>query len=138
MTLELEYRYLEYRYMESPTRLERVVWSLPAPQSRGRILRIGVLELDFDAHGVTARGTSVPLTRAEFAILAALVARPSRVWSRTELLESALGCCLRAYERSIDGHVKNLRRKLKVLFPAASPIRSIYGVGYRLEVSALD
>lgn len=95
------------------------------------------LEIDFDAHGVMARGTTVPLTRAELAILAALASQPLRVWSRTELLQRALGRNLRAYERNIDGHVKNLRRKLKAQFPAASPIRSIYGMGYRLQVPAL-
>jgi two-component system response regulator BaeR len=108
----------------------------PQAGSAGTIT-IGGLQLDHTAHRVTARGIALTLTRIEFEILAAMMEQPSRVWSRAQLLERARGTDLSAYERNIDGHVKNLRQKLKAHFPDVSPIRSVYGVGYGLESSVL-
>ena len=85
----------------------------------------------FIAAGEALRSAvAIPVVRP---VLAALMEQPSRVWSRAQLLERARGTDLSAYERNIDGHVKNLRQKLKAHFPEASPIRSVYGVGYGLE-----
>jgi len=72
------------------------------------------------------------LTPNEFRLLAALGQRPGHVLSRAQLLDRLSPFDSEASERSIDSHVKNLRRKLKQVAPDVDPIRAVYGVGYRL------
>ncbi|MBW7930048.1 MAG: response regulator [Gammaproteobacteria bacterium] len=103
----------------------------------GDVLRVGALELQPDARRASAHGEELALTRIEFDLLAALMERPERIWSRSQLLERVRGTDLAAWERNIDSHVKNLRAKLRPRFPGKSPIRSVYGVGYGLEGSVL-
>ena len=59
------------------------------------------------------------------------------MWSRGQLLERARGTDFAGYERNIDGHVKNLRRKLRERLDDRDPIRSVYGVGYGLDAAVL-
>ncbi len=89
--------------------------------------RAGALELDAGAVRVTCGGREVPLTPSEFKILRALLAAEGRALSRRELLD-ALG---EAYvdERTVDAHVKNLRKKLG---PCARNVETVRGVGYRV------
>lgn len=104
----------------------------------GDSLRVGALELQRGSRRVLVQGNELALTRIEFELLATLMEQPQRVWSRTQLLERVRGTDLSAWERNIDGHVKNLRAKLRPYFPAASPIRSVYGVGYGLDSLVLE
>jgi DNA-binding response OmpR family regulator len=67
-----------------------------------------------------------------------MVEQPGRVWSRGALLERVKGTDFSGYERNIDGHIKNLRKKLGEHLGQASAIRSVYGVGYGLETEALE
>lgn len=102
------------------------------------VLRVGALELRAEAHRVSVQGSELSLTRIEFDLLTALMERPKRIWSRSQLLERVRGTDLAAWERNIDSHVKNLRAKLRPHFPGKSPIRSVYGVGYGLDGSVLS
>ena len=91
----------------------------------------GRLVVDREAHEIRLDGAAVPLTRSEFDLLAALAGRPGRAWSRYELVTRVQGYDYEGYERTIDAHVKNLRRKL-----AEDPRRPRYvvtvpGVGYK-------
>jgi DNA-binding response OmpR family regulator len=74
----------------------------------------------------------VELTPSEFELLAALMSRPGRVFSRLELLERIQGVGYEGYERTIDVHVKNLRSKLDSDSDRPSLVQTVYGVGYRL------
>jgi two-component system, OmpR family, response regulator BaeR len=93
------------------------------------------LTIDGAARRIAVHGRALDLTPMEYGILAALMRRPGQVFSRARLLDLARegGVHLDAADRTIDSHVKNLRRKLDAALPGAEPIRSIYGVGYRFD-----
>lgn len=94
----------------------------------------GVLTLDDDRREVTVGGNEVSLTRSEFDLLVVLASRPGRVWSRPELLERLQGKGFEAYERTVDAHVKNLRRKLGEDPRSPVFVLTVTGVGYKLGV----
>ena len=71
------------------------------------------------------------LTPTEFGLLATLAARPGRIFTRSQLLDALRGVAFETYERSIDTHVKNLRRKLEPDPRAPRYMLTVYGVGYR-------
>ena len=97
------------------------------------VLRRGDLEIDADAHAVTLAGQPLRLTPHEFKLLLALARRPGQTLSRDQLLDELHGAAdLGTVDRSVDSHVKNLRRKLE-RDPERPPfIETVYGVGYRL------
>lgn len=94
----------------------------------------GPLALDdgrFEAHW---HGQLLDLTPVEFRLLAALGARPGRVLSRSQLLDAIYVDERAVSDRTIDSHIKNLRRKLAAVPNAEDPIESVYGVGYKLAL----
>jgi DNA-binding response OmpR family regulator len=103
------------------------------PMSDERI-EAGDLELDLARRRVTAAGRRVDLTPTEFELLATLAREPGRVWTRSQLLDAIHGFSLETYERAIDGHIRNLRRKLEPDDAAGTPryVRTVHGVGYAL------
>ena len=105
------------------------------PASHERIVA-GDLELDLARRRVTAAGHRVPLTPTEFGLLATLAREPGSVWTRSQLLDAVHGFSLESYERAIDGHVRNLRRKLEAAASGRSYVRTVHGVGYALEEPA--
>ncbi|MFA5940390.1 MAG: response regulator [Sinimarinibacterium sp.] len=109
----------------------------PQVGAGGRLLRVGPIELDREGHQARVTGAMLELTPIEFSLLQALLEQPQRIWSRGQLLERVRGTDFAGYERNIDSHVKNLRRKLKERMDDRDPIRSVYGVGYGLESSVL-
>ncbi|NJN18722.1 MAG: response regulator transcription factor [Oscillochloris sp.] len=109
--------------------LRRTSGSLaPANQLRGA----GIL-LDVDRRSVEAHGKSVELTPTEFAILAALMRNAGRPLSRAQLLDAAQGDAFEGYERTIDAHIKNLRRKVEADPSAPQAILTVFGVGYKFN-----
>jgi DNA-binding response OmpR family regulator len=74
----------------------------------------------------------VELTATEFELLAALARQPGRVFTRSQLLEAMHGVAFESYERAIDTHIKNLRRKIEADPRQPRYIQTVYGVGYRL------
>jgi DNA-binding response OmpR family regulator len=97
------------------------------------VVTVGDLVVDTDRRTVSARGESVDLTRTEFDILHTLAAQPGRVFTRLQLLEAASGDAFEGYERTMDAHVKNIRRKLGDDPKDPRYIRTVFGVGYKLE-----
>jgi DNA-binding response OmpR family regulator len=95
-------------------------------------LLLGVLRLDPARHRATVRGAPVELTGAEFRVLEVLLRSAGRVVSREQLTEQALGRKLELYDRSVDTHVSNLRRKLALNATDEPQIRGIRGAGYLL------
>jgi len=97
--------------------------------------RIGNLEIDVDGHRLTRAGQPIDLTRTEFNLLALLVRHPGQVFTRAQLLDRLHGVRYDGVDRSIDAHVKNLRRKIEV--DPANPIYllTVYGVGYRFATA---
>jgi DNA-binding response OmpR family regulator len=91
------------------------------------------LEIDLDAHRVTLAGEPVHLTPNEFDLLAVLARHPGQVFSREQLLERLHGVAAPGYDRSVDSHIKNLRRKLEADPSQPRYIETVYGVGYRFK-----
>lgn len=96
----------------------------------------GRLVLDRDGREVRVNGEPAQLTRSEFDLLLALASRPGRVFSRFELVTRVQGFDYEGYERTIDAHVKNLRRKLGDDPRAPRYVVTVTGVGYKLGVRA--
>lgn len=92
---------------------------------------MGLLTIDTRSLEVRKKGTPVSLTPTEFRILSVLAASPSRVFTRGELVESALGYQFEGYERSIDAHIKNVRQKIEDDPRNPLFIHTVYGVGYK-------
>lgn len=97
------------------------------------VITQGDLSIDLAAHHVTLRGRPVALTPSEFQILACLAGHPRRVFTRAQLLERVQGEAYEGYERTIDTHVKNLRRKIEDDPARPRYIKTIFGVGYRFD-----
>jgi DNA-binding response OmpR family regulator len=96
------------------------------------ILRAGDLLLDLPRLRAEVAGRAVPLTATEFALLAAMARQPGRVFTRSQLLDALHGTAFESYERAIDAHVKNIRRKLEPDPRSPRYLLTVYGVGYRL------
>ena len=95
-------------------------------------LVVGGLELDLGRHRVAVSGRAIALTPTEFELLAALAREPGRVFTRGQLLDAVHGFSLETYERAIDGHIKNLRRKIESDVAAPRYVLTVHGVGYAL------
>jgi DNA-binding response OmpR family regulator len=102
-----------------------------APTSDDALLRVGDLRLDRNRHQAYWSDAEVALTVTEFRILAALVKHPGHVKSRAQLLEEGYPDDTYVSERTIDSHIKRLRRKFEQLAPGAELIETVYGLGYR-------
>jgi DNA-binding response OmpR family regulator len=99
---------------------------------RQRSLGHGELLIDEDRHEVQVRGQLVELTPTEWGLLLALASTPGRVHSRYELINRVRGYEFEGYERTIDSHVKNLRRKIETDPHAPQLVQTVVGGGYRL------
>ena len=76
---------------------------------------------------------SIALTPTEFEILAALMSQPGRIFSRAQLLNAVHGMAFESYQRAIDSHIRNLRRKLEKGDDKVNYIVTVHGVGYKFE-----
>jgi DNA-binding response OmpR family regulator len=95
----------------------------------------GVLVIDEPRRTAEVRGTPVDLTPTEWGILVALAAVPGRVYSRLELINRVRGYEFEGYERTIDSHVKNLRRKIEEDQREPRIVQTVLGGGYRLGLT---
>ncbi|MBM4464779.1 MAG: response regulator transcription factor [Chloroflexi bacterium] len=94
-------------------------------------VRFDDLVVDFVGHQVQVRGEPVHLTPTEFKLLEVLIREPGRAFSRLELLDRVFGYDFEGFERTIDVHVMNLRRKIEPDHKNPAYIKTVYGVGYR-------
>jgi two-component system response regulator BaeR len=95
------------------------------------------LELDDERFEARWRSRKLELTPVEFRLLKALAQRPGRVLSRAQLLEQLYMDHRVVSDRTVDSHIKNLRRKFEEIAAGSDPVRSIYGVGYKFEPAPL-
>ncbi len=121
---------------ELVARVRAVLRRTRGGESQPRLLRVGDLVLDPDRHEVTLQGRPVELTPTEFELLRAFMEEPDHVFTRSELIERALGYMYDGMERTVDSHIKNLRRKLEEDPRHPRYIQTVYGVGYRLRGDA--
>ncbi|WP_094605725.1 Transcriptional regulatory protein WalR [Sporomusa silvacetica DSM 10669] len=95
-------------------------------------VRLGDVVIELDQYQVTKGGQPVELTPTEFKILELLAGNPGRVFSRLQIVEQTQGYSFESYERTIDAHIKNLRRKIENNPKEPEYIQTVYGVGYRM------
>ena len=98
-----------------------------------QIIRQGELILDPDRHLVQWKGHDVKLTVTEFLLLHSLAMRPGHVKSRDQLMDSAYGESVFLDDRTIDSHIKRVRRKFKATDKSFDQIETLYGIGYRYK-----
>jgi two-component system alkaline phosphatase synthesis response regulator PhoP len=99
-----------------------------------RVIRSGKLTIDLDQHQVLIEEREVNLTRSEFSLLRTLAESPGHAFTRSELIEHGLGYGYEGSLRTVDSHIKNLRRKLAEAGVAATElVETVFGVGYRLR-----
>ena len=108
----------------------KVVLRRVGGDSSAEIIRVGNIALDRTQYQVQIGKRTVTLTPTEFEIMATLMSQPSRIFSRNQLLNAAHGVAFESYERAIDSHIRNLRRKLE----PDELIVTVHGVGYKFEV----
>jgi two-component system, OmpR family, alkaline phosphatase synthesis response regulator PhoP len=117
---------------ELVARVRAVLRRTSGATAGAEILRAGDVEVDMPKMRARVAGRAVDLTPTEFQLLATLVREPGRVFTRGQLLDAVHGFSLETYERAIDGHVKNLRRKLEPDPAAPRYVLTVHGVGYAL------
>jgi len=100
------------------------------------LLRAGGLEMDLAGHRVTRAGETVQLTRSEFDLLAVLMQHPGQTLTRAQLLDRLHGIAYDGFDRSVDAHIKNLRRKLEADPLNPRYVLTVYGVGYKFTDEA--
>jgi len=96
------------------------------------VLRVMDMALDLPRQRLTVGDRPVELTATEFQLLAALARQPGRIFTRAQLLDAVHGVAFESYERAIDTHIKNLRRKIEPDPHQPRYLQTVYGVGYRL------
>jgi DNA-binding response OmpR family regulator len=97
------------------------------------ILKIGSLEIDTEKRQVSRGSVKFELTPIEFDLLRVMAEKPGRVYSRMQLLDKVQGNAYEGYERTIDSHIKNLRKKIEVDPEHTEYIITVHGVGYKVE-----
>lgn len=101
--------------------------------SQPHMLVVGSLRMDLDRHEVTRAGQVIELTPTEYELLRTFLEHPGHAFTRLELIEQALGYSFEGYDRAVDSHIKNLRKKLEPEPSDPAFVQTVYGVGYRLE-----
>ena len=123
---------------EVVARVRAVLRRAGLPRAKNNVLRSGSLEIDLDAHTVSREEETIDLTPTEFKLLETLASRPSRVFSRLQLLEASQGDAYEGYERTIDAHIKNLRAKIEPDTKNPYYIETVFGIGYRFVKESKD
>jgi two-component system, OmpR family, alkaline phosphatase synthesis response regulator PhoP len=117
---------------EVVARVRAVLRRVAGGPALSRVLQAAGLTVDPDAHTVDVDGRPLHLTPTEFGLLQALVEHPGHALTRLELIENGLGYSYDGLERTVDSHIKNLRRKLDEAGLGGEVIETVFGVGYRL------
>jgi len=120
---------------ELAARVRAILRRLPGVRGPNKV-KYGDITVDFIKHKASLAGTLLNLTMVEFKLLGVLIKEPGRVFSRADLIEKALGYDFEGFDRTIDVHVLNLRRKIEPAPGHPRYIKTVYGAGYKLsEVS---
>jgi DNA-binding response OmpR family regulator len=115
-------------------RVRAVLRRAPGDDSSGPVeLRHGDLVLNLREHVAYVRGEQVPLTPTEFSLLQSMMRSPGQAFTRGQLIERAFGHDFEGFERNVDVHINSLRKKVEPQPGEPSYIKTVYGVGYKLD-----
>jgi two-component system, OmpR family, alkaline phosphatase synthesis response regulator PhoP len=103
---------------------------------KSEMIRVGDVEIDLLRRSVRRAGQSVELTASEFELVATLTGQAGRVFTRSQLLDALRGVAFESYERAIDAHIKNLRKKLEPDPHHPVYVLTVHGVGYKFRDDA--
>jgi two-component system alkaline phosphatase synthesis response regulator PhoP len=116
---------------ELVARIRAVLRRADATLGGGEVVRAGPVTIDIPKRRVTVDGSEVELTASEFDILLTLAREPGRIYTRAQLLDAVRGVSFESYERAVDAHVKNIRRKIEPDPKHPAYVLTVYGVGYK-------
>jgi DNA-binding response OmpR family regulator len=116
---------------ELVARVRAVLRRTESATEPGDIVRAGEITLDVPRMRAEVAGRTVDLTSTEFQLLTTLARRPGRIFTRSQLLDEVRGVTFESYERAIDTHIKNIRRKIEPDPRQPRYLLTVYGVGYR-------
>ena len=116
---------------ELVARVRTVLRRTEGARAPADVIRVADVELDVPSMRVSVAGKPVELTPTEFQLLATMARQPGRVFSRAQLLSAVRGVAFESYERAIDAHIKNVRRKLETDPHNPQYLQTVFGVGYR-------
>jgi DNA-binding response OmpR family regulator len=122
---------------ELAARVRAVLRRLPGERGPDEI-KYGELTVNFLRHEASLAGRPLNLTTVEFKLLGVLAKEPGRVFSRAQLIEKALGYAFEGFDRTIDVHILNLRRKLEPDPSHPKYLKTVYGAGYKLSEMSND
>ena len=117
---------------ELVSRVKAVLRRSAANRVPKAVLKVADLTIDLDKRDVRRHGESIELTPMEFDLLASLAQNPGRVFSRMQLLDKVQGVAYEGYERTIDSHIKNLRKKIEPDVSQPRYVITVHGVGYKV------
>ena len=117
---------------ELVSRVKAVLRRSAANRVPKAVLKVADLTIDLDKRDVRRSGESIELTPMEFDLLASLAQNPGRVFSRMQLLDKVQGVAYEGYERTIDSHIKNLRKKIEPDSSQPRYVITVHGVGYKV------
>lgn len=112
--------------------LRRVQRQAQPAEGPAEIIELGPLRLDVQRHECSWAGVPITLTVTEFGLLQSLLGMPGKVYTRDELVERAYGDGHHITDRTVDSHIRRIRRKFKD--HDAEPVETVYGLGYRIQV----
>jgi two-component system alkaline phosphatase synthesis response regulator PhoP len=119
---------------ELVARVRAVLRRGSAAREQGDVVRAGDgITLDVPRMETTVEGRRIALTPTEFQLLLHMARQPGRVFTRAQLLDAVHGVTIESYERAIDAHIKNIRRKIERDPRAPRLLQTVFGVGYRLS-----
>ena len=121
---------------ELVARVRAVLRRVEGDLAHADVVHVGQVQLDVPRLRVTVGGRRVDLTPTEFQLLLALARQPGRVLTRGQLLDAVHGTAFPSYERAIDAHVKNIRRKIEPDPRSPRYVQTVFGVGYRFAEPA--
>jgi two-component system, OmpR family, alkaline phosphatase synthesis response regulator PhoP len=116
---------------ELVARIRAVLRRADATIGGGEVVRAGPVIIDIPKRRVAVDGHDVALTATEFDVLLTLARHPGRIYTRAQLLDLVHGVSFSSYERSIDAHVKNIRKKIEADPGHPTLVLTVYGVGYK-------
>jgi two-component system response regulator BaeR len=122
---------------EVVARVNAVLRRVYVPQT-GKTIAVGDLRLAQETHQVLAGGQELKVTPCEYSLLKTLLNHPNRIFSRNELINLVQGYDFEGYDRTIDSHIKNLRKKLAKHLPGVEIITTVYGMGYKINAEQDD
>jgi two-component system alkaline phosphatase synthesis response regulator PhoP len=128
-----DYLVKPFNPLEVVARVKAILRRTSGQPAVPRVLEVAGLRLDVDYRTVSVEGRMVDVTPTEFALLHTMMSSPNRVFTRAELIEKALGYTYDGLERTLDSHIKNLRKKIEPNPSNPRYIETVYGVGYCLR-----